>query len=68
MCGFIINMFVELDELENDHVTFGDTSKILVKDKGKILICLKNGRHQFKLNVYHVLNMKNNILCWGQLP
>ena len=35
-------MFVEFDELESDHVTFGDASKILVKGKDKILIYLKN--------------------------
>ena len=50
MCGFK-NMFVKLDEFESSHVTFGDASKILVK--GKILICLKNGRHQFISNVYY---------------
>ena len=41
MYGFQ-NMLVELDELENDHVTFRYASKILVKDKDKILIHLKN--------------------------
>ena len=66
MCGFK-NMVVELNELESGHVTFGDASKIQIKGKGKILICLKNGRHQFILNVYFISNMKNNILSLGQL-
>ena len=35
------SMFVELDESKCDHVTFRDTSKILVKGEGKILIHLK---------------------------
>ena len=51
-------MFVELDELEHSHITFRDASKILVKGKGKILIYLKNGRHQFVSNVYCVRHEK----------
>ena len=45
-CGFK-NMFVKLDESESDDVTLRDASKIMVKGKGKILVRLKNGRHQF---------------------
>ena len=64
MCDFK-NMFVDL--AKSDHVTFEDVSKISVKRKDKILIRLKNGRHQFILNVYFVPNMKNNILSLSQL-
>ena len=39
-------LFVELDESKSGHVHFGDTFKIRVKDKSKILICLKNGKRQ----------------------
>ncbi|KAL0546348.1 hypothetical protein IC582_016256 [Cucumis melo] len=46
---------------------FGDVTKIPVKGKGKILINLKNGKHEFISNVYYVPNMKNNILTLGQL-
>ena len=65
MCGRR-SMFVELDESVSGNVFFGDKSKILVKGKSKILIHLKNGRHQFISNVYYVPNMKNNILSLGQ--
>ena len=64
MCGKK-NMFVDLDESMDSQVTFGDSSKILVKGKGKILICQRNGGHQFISNVYYVPNMKNNILSLG---
>ncbi|EON88766.1 hypothetical protein, partial [Plesiomonas shigelloides] len=55
------------DAVTNGSVTFGDESKIPVKGKGKILIRLKNGDHQFISNVYYVPNMKTNILSVGQL-
>ncbi|RZB46593.1 Heparanase-like protein 2 [Glycine soja] len=59
------SMFVEINEATTCDVSFGDDSKIPVK--GKILIRLKNGSHQFISNVYYVPNMKNNILSLGQL-
>ena len=60
-------MFAELNESKSCHVYFGDASKILVNSKDKILIRLKHKKHQFISNVYHVRNMKNNILSLGQL-
>ena len=60
-------MFVDLDESISGNVSFGDNSKTLVKAKGKILIRLKDGRHEFISNVYYVPNMKNNILSLEKL-
>ena len=66
MCGKR-SMFVDLDESVSGNVSFGDESKIPVKGKGKILIRMKDGKHEFISNVYYVPNMKNNILSLGQL-
>ncbi|KAA0056914.1 Retrovirus-related Pol polyprotein from transposon TNT 1-94 [Cucumis melo var. makuwa] len=66
MCGSK-SMFIELDESVGGDIVFGDATKIPVKGKDKILINLKNGKHEFISNVYYVPNMKNNILSLGQL-
>jgi len=58
-------MFVELDESVRENVSIDDDSKNQVKDKGNILIRLKNGRHKYISNNF--LNMKNNNLSVGQL-
>jgi len=58
---------VDLDESISGNVLFDDNSKTPIKGKGKILICLKDGRHEFISNVFYVPNMNNNILSLGQL-
>ena len=66
MCSYK-NMFVELDESMNGHVSFGDSSKIDMTGKGKIFIQLKDRSHKFISNVYYIPEMKNNILSFEQL-
>ncbi|KAL4201577.1 hypothetical protein AMTRI_Chr02g259320 [Amborella trichopoda] len=66
MCGRK-ELFVELNELSHGHVTFVDLSKRPLRGKGKILIKMNNGSHQFISDVYYVADMKNNILSMGQL-
>lgn len=43
----------------NGNVSFRDDPKVPLNERGKILICLKDGRHQFISNVYYVSNMKS---------
>ena len=61
------SMLVDLDNSVSDNVSFGDNSKTPIKDKGNILICSKDRRHEFISSVYYVPNMKNNILSLRQL-
>jgi hypothetical protein len=61
------HMFTEIEEIVEDHVSFGDASKVKVKGQDKILIQCKDGNERFISNVYYVPDMKSNILSLGQL-
>lgn len=60
------NLFVEMQEIEDGHMSFGDESEIQVKGKGKISFS-HNGKESLIVEVYYVPDMKSNILSMGEL-
>ncbi|GJV97011.1 retrovirus-related pol polyprotein from transposon TNT 1-94 [Tanacetum coccineum] len=60
------DLFVEMTEVVQGHVSFGDASKIDVKGRGKIRF-LQNGKESTIEDVYYVPAIKSNILSLGQL-
>ena len=60
-------MFVELDELVHCQILFGDSSKIAIKEKCKVLIRQKYETRQLISNIHYAPDMKNNLLSLGQL-
>ncbi|GKV49915.1 hypothetical protein SLEP1_g56638 [Rubroshorea leprosula] len=66
MCGKK-EFFVDLDESYRSKVKFADESTLPVMGKGRILIKLKNGDHNYISDVFYVPDMKSNLLSLGQL-
>jgi len=60
-------MFDELSKIEAGHVSFGDTSKVIVIGRGTICFSQKNGRIGTIRDLYYVPDLKTNILSMGQL-
>ncbi|GJY64422.1 retrovirus-related pol polyprotein from transposon TNT 1-94 [Tanacetum coccineum] len=60
------DLFVEMTEVVQGHVSFGNASKIDVKGRGKIRF-FQNGKESTIEDVYYVPAMKSNILSLGQL-
>ena len=61
------HLFVEIQEIEDGHVSFGDASKVQVKGRGKICFFQKDGKVGSIEDVYYVPDMKSNIISMGQL-
>ena len=61
ICGYK-KLFMELNEIVNGEVSFGDASKVQVSDVGKILIKLKDGSQQYVSNIYYVPQNEDNSL------
>ncbi|GKV47387.1 hypothetical protein SLEP1_g54294 [Rubroshorea leprosula] len=66
MCGKK-EFFVDLDESYRSKVKFADESTVPVMGKGRILIKLKNGDHNYISDVFYVPDMKSNLLSLSQL-
>jgi hypothetical protein len=66
MCGHK-HLFAEMQEVEDGHVSFGDASKVRVKGRGKIYFSQKDGKEGSIEDVYHVPDLKSNILSMRQL-
>ena len=64
MCGDK-DKFMELNEVIKSNVTFVDHLKVAIKEKGMILIKLKDGIHQLIGDVYYLLIVKSNVLSLG---
>jgi hypothetical protein len=60
------NLFVLMEEIAGT-VSFGDASKVEVKDKGKVKFIQKNGSTGIIEDVYFIFEMNSNILSIGQL-
>ena len=59
--------FMKIDSNIGGHITFGDSSKMKIKDKGIILIQSKNNSHKILSDIYYIPKLRSNILSPGQL-
>jgi len=60
-------LFKEMQKIEDDHLSFGDASKVEVKGRGTVCYLQKDGLIVSLQDVYYVLDLKTNILSMGQL-
>jgi len=66
MCGHK-HLFLDIEEIKDGHVSFGDSTKVPIKGRGKICFSQKDGKQGTMKDVYYVPDLKNNILSMGQL-
>jgi len=66
MCGHK-HLFLDIQEVEDGHVSFEDSAKVPIKERGKICFSQKDKRTCTMEDVYYVPNLKNNILSIRRL-
>ena len=59
--------FLDIQEIEDEHVSFEESTKVPIKGRGKICFSQKDGKQGTMEDVYYVPELKNNILSMGQL-
>ena len=59
--------FMDLDESIKGNIIFVYHSKVFIKEKGMILIQMKDSNHQFIGDVHYISTIKCNILSLRQL-
>lgn len=57
-----IELIIELNIKDWGEVKFWDSSNVLIKGKGTIMIQLKNSAQEYISNVYSMLELKSNII------
>lgn len=60
------NHFKTIDESITGKVRFGDDSRIVIKGKGSVLFCSKDGGKKILADVYFIPELKSNIISLGQ--
>jgi len=66
MCGHT-HLFIDIQETEDTHMSFGDSMKVPIIGRGKICFSRNDGKLGTMKDVYCVPNFKNNILSIGRL-
>ena len=61
------HLFLDIQEIEEEHVSFGDSTKVPIKGRGKICFSQKDGKQGTMEDIYYVPDLKSNILSMGQL-
>jgi len=60
MCGHK-QLFIDIQEIEDGHVSFGDSTKVPIKGLRKIYFSQKDGEEGTMEGVYYVPDLKSNI-------
>jgi len=61
------HLFLDIQDIEDGNVSFGDSTKVSIKGCRKICFSQKDGKEGTMGDVYYVPDLKNNILSMGQL-